>query len=62
MFRVKVAKLVPDKPLKQVEIGENLGILFDKNGNCVPHSILGTVEEYLQESVTRGKEIVMNFK
>lgn len=51
---------MPDKPLKAIEVSDNLGILFDKSGSCIPHSILGTVEEYLQESVAHGKDIVMN--
>lgn len=56
---MKVAKLVPNKPLKQIsEYTDNLGIRFDKTGNCVPHSILGTVEDYLLEAVVNGKSIV----
>lgn len=50
---------MPDKPLKPIDVSDNLGILFDKNGNCVPHSILGSVEEYLQETVANGKPIVI---
>lgn len=53
-----MAKLVPDKPLKPIDVNENLGIIFDKNGDCLPHSILGTVDEYLLESVAHGKQIV----
>ncbi len=49
---------MPDKPLKPIEINENLGIAFDKNGNCVPHSILGSVEEFLKEAVENGNQIV----
>jgi len=50
---------LPDKPLKPIDVSDNLGILFDKIGNCVPHSILGSVEEYLQETVAKGKPIVI---
>ena len=56
--RVKVAKLVPEKPLKPIDISDNLGIRFDKYGNCVPYSILGTVEDYLKEAVSHGQSIV----
>jgi hypothetical protein len=56
--RVKVAKLVPDKPLKPIDTSESLGIRFDKNGDCMPHSILGSVEDYLQESLANGKSLV----
>lgn len=60
LFRVKVAKLVPNKPTKPIDLSDNLGIRFDKIGNCVPYSILGTVEDFLCEAVANGKSIVIN--
>lgn len=59
--RVKVAKLVPNKPLKPIDTSDNLGIRFDKYGNCVPHSILGTVEDFLKEAVSHGQSIVSSW-
>ncbi len=53
-----MAKLVPEKPLKPIDTSDNLGIRFDKYGNCVPHSILGNVEDFLQDAVAHGKSIV----
>lgn len=66
-LRVKVAKLAPERPVKPIDVSDNLGIRFDKYGNCVPYSILGTVEDFLREAVTNGKSIVIklsnfNFK
>lgn len=58
-LEVKVAKLVPDKPLKPIDTSENLGIHFNTGGECVPHSILGTVEEYLKEAAARGEPVQM---
>ncbi len=49
---------MPDKPLKPIDTSENLGIRFNKNGDCMPHSILGSVEDYLQESLANGKSLV----
>lgn len=60
-LRIQVAKLAPERPVKPVDTSENLGIRFDRDGNCIPYSILGTVEEYLQESVTNGKPIDLNY-
>ena len=57
-----MAKLAPNKPTKPIDYNDNLGIRFDKYGNCVPHSILGTVEEYLQEAVRNGQPIVRYLK
>lgn len=57
--RVKVAKLAPDKQLKPIDTSDSLGIRFDKYGNCIPHSILGTVEDYLREAVNHGQSIVI---
>ena len=59
-LRVKVAKLVQDKQPKPIDVTDNLGLLYDKYGNCVPHSILGTVEDFLQESIANGRSIVKN--
>lgn len=53
-----MAKLVPNKSTKPIDTSENLGIRFDKVGNCVPYSILGTVEDFLREAVWNGKSIV----
>ncbi len=58
-MEVKVAKLVPDKPLKPVECSDHLGIHFDANGRCIAHSILGSVDEYFQEATARGEELKM---
>ena len=55
---MKVAKLVPDKPLKPIDVSDNLGVRFDKYGNCLPYSILGNVEDYLKEAVANGRSIV----
>lgn len=52
-----MAKLVVDKPLKPVELNDHLGIHFDSNGNCLPHSILGTLDEYLDQAAAYGKTI-----
>ena len=54
-----MAKLVSDKPVKLVDLGENLGIHFDNSGNCIPHSILGPVEDYLQDAIVNGNSIVI---
>ena len=35
------------------------GLQFDKYGDCVPYSILGPVEGYLQEVKIQGKQIVI---
>lgn len=53
-----MAKLVPNKQTKPIDYSDNLGIRFDKSGNCVPYSILGTVEDFLGEAVTNGRSIV----
>lgn len=50
---------MPEKPLKPVDTSDNLGIRFDKYGNCVPYSILGGVEDFLQEAVSHGNSIVI---
>jgi len=54
-----VARLVPDKPLKPLEYSEHLGIHFDASGRCLAHSILGSVDEYLQEAAVRGETVTM---
>ena len=54
---IKVAKLVVDKPLKQVELNDHLGIHFDANGNYLAHSILGSLDEYLEQAAENGKPI-----
>ncbi len=54
-----MARLVPDKPLKPVEYSEHLGIHFDASGRCLAHSILGSVDEYLQEAAVRGEAVTM---
>lgn len=56
-----MAKLAPERPTKPIDVAENLGIRFDKNGNCITYSILGSVEEYLQEAIANGKPIDLNF-
>ena len=58
VFSVYVAKLVPNKPLKPIDINGHTGLQFDKYGDCLPYSILGTVEDYLQEIKAQGKQIV----
>jgi hypothetical protein len=50
--------LVPNKPIKPIDTSDALGLRYDKYGNCVPHSILGNVEDYLQECLAHGKSIV----
>ena len=49
---------MPDKPIKPIDTSDSLGIRFDKYGNCIPHSILGNVEDFLKESIAHGKSIV----
>ena len=50
--------MVPDKPLKPIDVNDNLGLRFDRYGNCMPHSILGNVEDFIQESTINGKIVV----
>lgn len=57
----KIAKLVPNKPLKPIDTSDSKGIKFDKIGDVLPHSILGSVEEYLREARLRGNKIEAPF-
>ncbi|CAF0968273.1 unnamed protein product [Brachionus calyciflorus] len=61
-IEVKVAKLAPERPIKPIDVSDNLGIRFDKYGNCVPYSILGNIEDYLQEAVSNGKSIDLPYE
>ena len=55
-FSVTVAKRAPpDAPVKPVEYGSVAGPRFDDDGYVVPHSILGTVEEFKAEARRRGE-------
>jgi hypothetical protein len=60
--RLKVAKLVPNSTTKPIDVSDHLGLGFDKYGSVVPHSILGTVEDYLQECVSNGQSIQLPYE
>jgi hypothetical protein len=53
----KIAKLAPNRALKPIDTNNSKGIKFDKIGDVLPHSILGSVEEYLREARFRGNKI-----
>ncbi|XP_077993073.1 MYCBP-associated protein-like isoform X1 [Glandiceps talaboti] len=53
--RITIAKPAPpDAPLKPVEYPDGTGPRFDFRGNVVPHSILGSVEEFRTEAMRQG--------
>ena len=44
----------PDAPLKALDYSQGAGPRFEDNGNLVPHSILGTVEDYKKMAHLNG--------
>ena len=52
---VLIAKPAPqDAPLKQVDYSGAAGPRYDDYGAIIPHSILGTVEEYKRQAQLDG--------
>jgi len=57
---ITVAKGAPPRaPLKPVETEGNSGPRFDRHGNVIAHSILGTLEEYKFGAESKGKISVL---
>ena len=54
-FRVAVAKPAPpDSQLKPIDYTSATGARFDVYGNIIPHSILGSVEEFKKQALEHG--------
>ena len=54
-FRVVVQRPAPpEAPLRPFDFTGGSGARFDKCGNIVPYSILGTVEDYKTEAFKSG--------
>ncbi|KAK2157198.1 hypothetical protein LSH36_196g08021 [Paralvinella palmiformis] len=53
---VLVAKPAPpDAPLKPIDLSAGASLRFDTDGNIIPHSILGSVEQFKKEASQRGE-------
>jgi hypothetical protein len=54
-FSVKVLRQAPpDAAVKPVDYSGAVGPRFDLDGNIIPHSILGSVEEWKKRATERG--------
>lgn len=45
----------PDAPLKSMDYSGAAGVRYDEHGLIVPHSILGTVDDYINMGMTTGE-------
>ena len=44
----------PDAALKPIDYTSSTGARFDNCGNIIPHSILGSVEEFKKQALENG--------